>query len=108
LNRTWPKAENLNFVKVVNEDLLTDEPHVCTTAFLPFVAVDREGNPQPIPPVIPETELERFLHEGAPARAEVRRRRRGVAKDLAARFGVRKEWERWMEEAGTGALGRVD
>jgi len=31
-----------------------------------------------------------------------------VAKDLAARFGVRKEWERWVAGAGTGAVGRVD
>jgi hypothetical protein len=31
-----------------------------------------------------------------------------VAKDLAARFGVKKEWERWMAGAGTGAVGRVD
>ena len=106
---TWTHKTSIEvFVKVVAEDLLTGERNVCTPAFLTFVAVDRDEIPQPVPPVIPETELERFLHEGAPARAEVRRRRRGVAKDLAARFGVRKEWERWMEEAGTGALGRVD
>jgi hypothetical protein len=31
-----------------------------------------------------------------------------VAKDLEARFGVRKEWERRVKGAGTGAFGRVD
>jgi hypothetical protein len=106
---TWTHKTSIKvFVKVFAEDLLTGERNVCTTAFLTFVAVDKEGNPQPVPPVIPETELERFLHEGAPARAEARRQRRGVAKNQAARFGVRKEWERWMERAGTGEIGRVD
>jgi len=103
---TWTHKTSIEvFVKVVAEDLLTGERNVCTTActtaFLTFVAVDQEGNPQPVPAVIPETDLERFLHEGAPARAEVRRRRRGESKDLAERFGVGKEWERWMAAHGT-------
>jgi acyl-CoA hydrolase len=86
---TWTHKTSIEvFVKVVAEDLLSGERNVCTTAFLTFVAVDPEGNPQPVPAVIPETELERFLHEGAPARAEVRRKRRGESKELAARFGV--------------------
>jgi hypothetical protein len=38
----------------------------------------------------------------------VRRQRWGVAKNLAARIGVRKEWERWLEGAGASAFGRVD
>jgi acyl-CoA hydrolase len=92
---TWTHKTSLEvFVKVVAEDLLSGERNVCTTAFLTFVALDEEGNPQPVPPIIPQTELERFLHEGAPARAETRRRRRGESKDLAARFGAEKVWER--------------
>jgi len=92
---TWTHKTSLEvFVKVVAEDLLTGKRNVCTTAFLTFVAVDKEGNPQPVPPIIPQSEFERFLHEGAPARAEVRRRRRGESKDLAIRFGVEKVWER--------------
>jgi len=97
---TWTHKTSIEvFVKVVAEDMLSGERNVCTTAFLTFVAVDKEGNPQPVPAVIPETELERFLHEGAPARAEVRRKRRGESKELAARFGVEKEWERWAAGA---------
>ncbi len=98
---TWTHKTSIEvFVKVVAEDMLSGERNVCTTAFLTFVAVDKEGSPQPVPAVIPETELERFLHEGAPARAEVRRKRRGESKELAARFGVEKEWERWAAGAG--------
>ena len=90
---TWTHKTSIEvFVKVVAEDLLTGERNVCTTAFLTFVAVDDQGRPQLVPPVTPETELECFLHEGAPARREVRRNRRGVSKDLAERFGAANEW----------------
>jgi acyl-CoA hydrolase len=99
---TWTHKTSLEvFVKVVAEDLLTGERNVCTTAFLTFVAVDEKGNPQPVPPIIPQTELERFLHEGAPARAEARRRRRGESKDLAKRFGAAKVWERLLAGSET-------
>ncbi len=95
---TWTNKTSIEvFVKVVAENLLTGERNVCTTAFLTFVAVDTEGNPQLVPAVIPETELECFLHEGAPARADMRRKRRGVSKELAKRFGAAKEWERSLK-----------
>ena len=92
---TWSHKTSIEvFVKVVAEDLLSGERNVCTTAFLTFVAVDSQGRPQLVPAVVPETELEKFLFEGAPARAEVRRKRRGESKELAEKFGVRKEWEK--------------
>jgi acyl-CoA hydrolase len=86
---TWTHKTSIEvFVKVVAEDLLSGERNVCATAFLTFVAVDGEGQPQPVPPVLPETELELFLHAGGPARAEARRTRRGLSKQLASRFGA--------------------
>lgn len=92
---TWTHKTSIEvFVKVVAEDLLSGERNVCTTAFLTFVAVDGEGRPQPVPPVLPESELERFLHDGAPARAEARRRRRDLSKELASRFGTAPLWQR--------------
>ncbi len=91
---TWTHKTSIEvFVKVVAEDLISGERNVCTTAFLTFVAVDGAGRPQPVPPVVPETELERFLHDGAPARAEARRSRRGLAKELASRFGAVPLWQ---------------
>lgn len=53
-------------VKVMTENLLTGRQlHTCS-AYLTFVAVDRQGNAVPIPPVIPETdeELRRFEQAG--------------------------------------------
>jgi len=92
---TWSHKTSIEvFVKVVAEDLLTGARDVCATAFLTFVAVDASGTPQLVPDVIPETELEKFLFAGAPARAEMRRKRRGESKELAKKFGVTKEWDR--------------
>jgi len=91
---TWTHKTSIEvFVKVVAEDLLSGDRNVCTTAFLTFVAVDGVGRPQPVPPVRPETELEKFLHAGGPARAEARLARRDLSKQLAARFGAMPLWQ---------------
>ncbi len=92
---TWTRKTSLEvFVKVVGEDLLTGERIVCATSFLTFVAVDMNGKPQPVPPVVPETEFEKELHNEAPARAERRNQRRALSKAMATRFGIGKPWKR--------------
>src|SRR5436189_610983 len=59
-------------VKVVTEKLLTGERlHTCS-AYLTYVALDREGKAIPIPPVIPETEEEKRRFEQAGERREYR------------------------------------
>lgn len=91
---SWTRKTSMEvFVKVVAEDMLTGDRHVCATSFLTFVAVDRDGNPQEIPPVVPETELEKVLFDGAPERAEMRRKRRRQSRAIAEQFGVAKPWE---------------
>jgi acyl-CoA hydrolase len=80
------------FVKVVGEDLMSGERHVCATAFLTFMAVDGKGKIKPVPQVFPETELERRLFEDGPRRAKKRRERRQHSKILAQEFGVTKPW----------------
>ncbi|TLM68446.1 MAG: acyl-CoA thioesterase [Deltaproteobacteria bacterium] len=91
---TWTHKTSIEvFVKVVAEDLLSGERNVCATAFLTFVAVDGAGRPQSVPPVRPESELERFLHDGGAARAEARRSRRDLSKQLASRFGTKLVWQ---------------
>ena len=92
---TWTHRTSMEvFVRVVGEDLLSGERTVCVTAFLTFVAVDAQGRPQPVPGVIPETDMEKELHEGAPARARIRKERRARARMFAERFGAAKPWER--------------
>lgn len=92
---TWTHKTSIEvFVKVIAEDLLSGERNICATAFLTFVAVDAGGRPQPVPKVIPDTELEKTLYAEAPGRAQRRRERRHHSKALAEMFGVRKFWEK--------------
>ncbi len=68
-------------VKVLVEDLRTREVKHTSSAYLTFVAIDKEGNRVPIPPVIPETDDEkrRFADAGE------RRRHRLEMKDRTRR-----------------------
>jgi acyl-CoA hydrolase len=59
-------------VQVETENLLTGEKlHTCS-AYLTFVAVDRDGKATPAPPVVPETEQEKRRYREAGERREYR------------------------------------
>jgi acyl-CoA hydrolase len=59
-------------VTVETEDLMTGQKvHTCS-AYLTFVALDENGKPTPIPPVIPETEIEKRRYREAGERREYR------------------------------------
>jgi acyl-CoA hydrolase len=91
---TWTRKTSMEvFVKVVAEDLLTGQRKVCATSFLTFVALGEDGKPCEVPPVQPETELEKILFEGAEDRAELRKQKRASSRQLARQFGVAKPWE---------------
>jgi acyl-CoA hydrolase len=45
-------------VRVECEDLLTGSRRHTNSAYLTFVSVDRNGRPQPVPEVVPESEIE--------------------------------------------------
>lgn len=81
------------FVKVISEELLTGERHVAATSFITFVCMDKQGNPCPVPPIIPETAEEKLLHESAPERSALRKQRRIASKALAARLATDKYWD---------------
>jgi acyl-CoA hydrolase len=59
-------------VKVWVEDLLTGEERHVSSAFLTFVAVDRQGGRVAVPAVIPQTDDEKRRFEDAGARREYR------------------------------------
>lgn len=87
---SWSRRTSVEvFVKVIAEDMLSGERTLCATSFVTFVALDVKGEKQLVPAVIPETELERFLFEGAPERARKRLEKREQSKALALRFGTR-------------------
>lgn len=91
---TWTHHTSMEvFVKVVAEDLLTGARKVCATSFLTFVAIGPDGRPTPVPKVVPETQEEIFLHDGAAERAEARQQRRKRSKHLADLLGTGRPWE---------------
>jgi acyl-CoA hydrolase len=59
-------------VRVETENMLTGTRRHTNSCYLTFVAVDRNGRPVPVAPVVPETPDEQRRFEGAQAR---RRRR---------------------------------
>jgi acyl-CoA hydrolase len=59
-------------VKVWVEDLIRGEELHVSSAFLTFVAVTKEGERVPVPPVIPETDDEKRRYERAGVRRELR------------------------------------
>jgi acyl-CoA hydrolase len=71
-------------VKVVAQDPIRGEHHHTASAYLTFVALDANGRPTPMPPVIPETPKDKERFEAA----QERRRARLTLKDtLTKRFG---------------------
>lgn len=59
-------------LKVWGEDLLHQYKYESNEAYFTFVALDPYNKPRPVPPVIPETEEENKLFEGALRRRQLR------------------------------------
>lgn len=59
-------------IKVWGEDLLHQYKYESNEAFFTFVALDPNGKPRQVPQVIPQTEDEKRLYEGAMRRRQVR------------------------------------
>lgn len=69
-------------VRVEAENFRTGRRVHTSTAYLVFVALDAEGRPRPVPPLVPETEAERRRQRAAKIRREARlRRKEEILKD---------------------------
>jgi acyl-CoA hydrolase len=60
-------------VKVWVENYLEDSSHHVSSAYLTFVAVDKQGRRLPVPAVIPESDEQKRRYEDAGRRREIRR-----------------------------------
>lgn len=80
-------------VKVLVEDVMTGEVKHTTSAYLTFVAIDEDGRPVPVAPVIPETEEERRRYEEAGSRREYRLALRCKNRQKAAEQSASPEGE---------------
>lgn len=74
-------------VKVYLEDLLTGERRQTSSAFVTYVALDAEGRPARVPPVVPVTPEEKYEYR----QALVRRRHRLAAAARAHRRYFEKQ-----------------
>jgi acyl-CoA hydrolase len=72
-------------VRVEAENLLTGEVRHAASAYLTYVALDEQGRPREVPPLILETEEEKRRNREARARREIRlaekKREAGCQKD---------------------------
>ncbi|AEI66026.1 acyl-CoA thioesterase [Corallococcus macrosporus] len=59
-------------VTVHAENPLTGERHLTTSALLTFVAIDKDGNRVPVPPLLMETDADRAAFQEAQARRTLR------------------------------------
>ncbi|MBA4139731.1 MAG: acyl-CoA thioesterase [Segetibacter sp.] len=60
------------FLKVWGEDMLHQYKYESNEAYFTFVALDHAGKPRAVPQVLPETNQENLLFEGALRRRQVR------------------------------------
>jgi uncharacterized protein (TIGR00369 family) len=59
-------------VRVETENIMTSEKRHIASAYLTYVALDNNRKPVEVPPVIPETEVEKLRNDQALSRRELR------------------------------------
>ena len=72
VNRVFTTSMEVG-VQVIVENFLLEECKHVSSAYLTFVAVDKEGHHVKVPPVIPETDDQKRRFEDAGRRREIRR-----------------------------------
>lgn len=72
VNRVFTTSMEVG-VKVFVENYIADSAQHVASAYLTFVAIDREGNRLKVPAVIPETDEQRLRYDDAGRRREFRR-----------------------------------
>lgn len=70
-------------VEVFSEETVTGRSQLTSRAYLTFVAIDRDGQKRPVPPLLVETEEDRRRCEEAHARRANRLKRRSEARPVA-------------------------
>lgn len=60
------------YLKVSGEDMYTQYKYMSNEAYMTFVALDHNGRPRKVPEIVPETEQEKALFDGALRRRQVR------------------------------------
>lgn len=78
---TWTGRTSMEiYAQVSSENLLTGKKLLTATSFITMVAVDEQGKSVPVPPVLPENDFEKELHQTAPQRQQIRKQRKQLFK----------------------------
>ena len=88
VNRAWTSSMEVG-CKVEAELIGGGDRRHVLSAYLTFVAMDAQGRPRPVPPVVPETQHEKQRYEEAQLRRESRLRHAEDLKRLRAAAGLR-------------------
>ena len=79
INRAWRSSMEIG-VYVAAEDSFRGNTRHVVSAYLTFVALDKNGSPIPVPPVLPETDVERRRFEAAEERRDARLEMRAASR----------------------------
>jgi len=60
------------YLKVYGEDLSAQYKYLSNEAYMTFVALDPNGKPRSVPELVPETDLEKKMYDGALRRRQLR------------------------------------
>jgi acyl-CoA hydrolase len=60
------------YLRVYGEDLHAQFKYLTNEAYLTFVALDPNGRPRKVPELVPETDLEQKMYDGALRRRQIR------------------------------------
>lgn len=71
-------------VRIMAENPMTREHHHTASAYVTMVALDKDGHPSPMPPLILTSEVEKRRHEEASTRRQTRL-------ELKGKFAARKK-----------------
>lgn len=71
LTRTFHTSMEV-YLRVYGEDLTAQHKYLSNEAYMTFVALDPHGRPRKVPEIIPETETEQKMHDGALRRRQLR------------------------------------
>jgi acyl-CoA hydrolase len=71
VNRAWRSSMEIGVHVVAENSFKGDTRHV-VSAYLTFVAIGNDGKPTSVPPILPETEIEKRRFDAAEERRNVR------------------------------------
>lgn len=86
VNRAWSSSMEIG-VKVDAENSYTGESRHIVSAYLTFVALDKEGRPAPVPALLPETPEQKRRYTEAQFRRDERLKTREALKQLREQHG---------------------